>query len=407
MKRERIERDLRRHPVPGERAAAERSWEVVRAALAEREHEPAATRRSARRRMPLRLALAVAALGTLALALALTPAGATVRDWVRSAVGDGSEVPARPALSHLPSGGRLLVDSAAGQWVVGEDGSRRFLGRYESSAWSPNGLYVAVARDEQLVAVEPDGALRWSLTAPAGVEDQTWAPGCCRIAYRSGGGLRVVDGAGAGDRELAHAVAPVAPAWMPVPYDDASRNVLAYVDAAGGVQVVDVDSGQRLASIAAREQPISLGWLDRDRILAVERSGLEILPVDGGPARQLRPAGGGRIEGAAIAPRGGRIAILARTGGGESARSTLLLADPASPAGRQRRIFSGSGRYSGPTFSPDGSRILVGWRETDQWLFVSPERGVDPIAVGDIARQFDPGSRGPSELPRVEGWCCG
>ena len=37
---------------------------------------------------------------------------------------------------------------------------------------------------------------------------------------------------------------------MPVPYDDASRNVLAYADREGGLlHVRDVDSGEELASL--------------------------------------------------------------------------------------------------------------------------------------------------------------
>ena len=403
MNRERIERELRRHPVPGEREAADRSWDVVRAALAERERSPS----RAVARLPLRLALAVAALGALTLALALTPAGATVREWVRDAVGGGDGGPARPALSHVPSGGRLLVDSPSGQWVVGEDGARRFLGEYGSSTWSPSGVYVAVAREDQLVAVEPDGDLRWSISAPGRVADQVWAPGCCRIAYRSGRSLRLIDGAGEGDRELSERVAPVAPAWMPVPYADESRNVLAYADPGGQVVALDVDTGVELTSIATHGPLISLEWLDRNRILAVERDGLEILRIDDPSIRKLPTPGGGRIDGAAVSRGSDRIAILTRSGARESARSSLVLIGSDSLGGGGKRVFSGSGHYEGPTFSPDGSRILLGWRETDQWLFISPDPSVDPIAVGDIASQFDPGSRGGSRLPRIKGWCCG
>lgn len=400
MNRKRIERELRGHPLPGEEEAAERSWEVVRAALAERERSPSRTAA----RLPVRLAVAVAALG--ALTMALTPAGATVREWMQDAVG-GGEAPARPALTHVPSGGRLLVDSPSGQWVVGEDGARRSLGEFGSSTWSPSGVYVAVAGEDQLVAVEPDGDPRWSISAPGRVADQAWAPGCCRIAYRSGRSLRVIDGAGEGDRQLVGRVASLAPVWMPVPYDDESRNVLAYADPAGRVIAIDVDTGLELASIPTRERPVSLEWLDRNRILAVGRGGLEILRVDDASTRKLPALGGGRIEGASVSRESGRIAILSRSGSGGSARSSLVLRDLDPLGGEGRRIFSGSGHYEGPTFSPDGSRILLGWRDTDQWLFVSPDPSIDPVAVGDIARQFDPGSRGSSRLPEVEGWCCG
>ena len=77
-------------------------------------------------------------------------------------------------------------------------------------------------------------------------------------------------------------------------------------------------------------------------------------------------------------------------------RSSLVLVEAAEdgrdPASRE--LFSGLGRFDGPVFSPNGERIQLGLRDLDQWVFVSPKRGVDPIAVGDISRQFEPGGGG-------------
>jgi len=413
---ERLGEELRRQVVPGESDAAERSWEVVRAAMAER--DPALV--GARRRSRLAVALGAMASAGVVLAIALTPAGAEVREWMADAV-DPAEVRApadRRGLTGVPSGGRLLVGSEAGQWVVDEDGSRRLLGEYSGAAWSPSGMFVAVARERELSAVEPDGGLRWSISAPGPVADQTWAPGCCRIAYRSDGGLFVVDGAGASERRLAARVAPVRPAWMPVAYDDASRNVLAYADRDGLVHVRDVDSGEVLASAPLARRPIALSWLDRDRILVVARDLVEVVRVDGGPAQTVYRPDRGRIE-AASASVDGNVAVLIGSRGSMSGsapgrvRSSLVLVKAGAPAGdpsvrtsRTRTLFSGLGRYDSPVFSPDGQRIQLGLRDLDQWLFVSPKRGVDPIAVGDITRQFEPGGGAAAPLPRVDGWCC-
>ena len=128
---------LRDVVVPGETEAAARSRRVVLAAHA----RTAPARRS---RAP-RLALAAAA-AAAALAVALTPPGAAVADWIGDVVAPGAD-DAAPVLDALPAGGRLLVDSPSGPWVVQPDGSKRRLGSYASATSSPQGLYVAVARD--------------------------------------------------------------------------------------------------------------------------------------------------------------------------------------------------------------------------------------------------------------------
>src|SRR4051812_15270107 len=121
---------LREYRAPGEGAAAERGWRVVRGAYS---GAPA----SGRRRRQSRLAIAAAA-GAVLLALALTGPGAAVADWVRDAIESGGGL-SRP-LTSLPGPGRLLVESGQGAWIVSEDGSKRRLGRYRDATWSPHGL---------------------------------------------------------------------------------------------------------------------------------------------------------------------------------------------------------------------------------------------------------------------------
>jgi len=117
--------------IPGEPEAAERAWLVVSNAYAEHEPRP-------RARRPVGI-LALAAAGIVALVLvAVSPAGPALVRSVRTAVGVEH---AQPALVALPAAGRLLVDSAAGPWIVSSDGSKRLLGRYGSASWSPHGLF--------------------------------------------------------------------------------------------------------------------------------------------------------------------------------------------------------------------------------------------------------------------------
>jgi hypothetical protein len=206
-----------RFVAPGEREAEERSWAVVRSAYAER--EPVAWPR--RHWQPL-VALAVIA---AIVAAALSPPGRSVVRSLREAVGVKE---AEPALFSLPAPGQLLVTSRQGTWVVRADGSRRLLGHYGGAAFSPHGLYVAATRANQLVVVDPKGAVRWTLPRPAprfpawtGTRRDT------RIAYLSGGRLRIVAGDGTGDYAVGPA-APVAPVWRPgrvVVYSNGRRAV--------------------------------------------------------------------------------------------------------------------------------------------------------------------------------------
>ena len=217
---------------------------------------PIAGRPRTRRSPAPRLALALASALALA-ALVLSPAGASVRDWVGD-VFTAKAPPAGPALTEVPGGGRLLVQSEAGAWVVQPDGSRRLLGRYDEATWSPRGLFVGAAAGHTLSAVEPDGTVHWSLSAPGTVSDPRWSPSGFRIAYRSGESLRVVDADGSGDSLLDPRVAPVAPAWSPL-----GLHQLAFVDAGGRLRLLDADSRETLGSAGA------LPGCDDDRLGAV------------------------------------------------------------------------------------------------------------------------------------------
>lgn len=355
---------LRDIGVPGEDEARQRSWEVVRAAYTERSPvgRPHPTRR---------LALAVTA-GLAVLAIGLSPAGAKVGDLVSDVVGLGED-DARPALRSLPGSGELLVESGQGPWIVHEDGSKRLLGDYGEASWSPRGLFVAVADGRALLAVEPDGTVRWSVTAPGPVHDPRWSPSGYRIAYRSGDDLRVVAGDGTGDELVARDVAPVAPAWRPLDPDStgaasgAGSHVLTYVDAEKRIRTVDVDTAARVPGTTRDLEQLST-------------------PPAGGPRK------------AAISPDGSRLAALEHVG----RRDQLVVLVRGSA--RKQVLFSARGVLTGPTWSPDGRWLLVGWPAADQWLFIDAGRPRHVIAFDSISGQFDPGDAGAATFPRVSGW---
>ena len=229
-----MKRELEQLQLPGEHEARERSLAVVRAAYAE--HEPQPRRRSWK---PL-AAVAVALVGVAGL---LSPPGRAVLDDIREAVGVEK---AQPALFSLPAPGRLLVTADSGAWVVEEDGSKRLLGPYREASWSPFGRFVVASRANELVALTPDADVRWSLARPdvrfprwGGTRTDT------RIAYLSGGELRVVGGDGKGDRALDTRAASTAPRWRPGP-----RHLLVYTRRDGTVRLVDTDTGRVLAQEA-------------------------------------------------------------------------------------------------------------------------------------------------------------
>ncbi len=331
-------------------------------------------------------------LALAAVAVAVTDPGDAVARWVRDVLGVGREN-ARPALVRVPGGGRLLVTAAGSAWVVAADGSRRRLGDYAGASWSPQGRFVVAWRDGELLALEPNGRVRWSLSRPGRIATARWSRGLgYRVAYISGRTLRVVAGDGSGDHRHGPAAA-VAPAWRP---DGA--HVLAYVDRHDHVRVVDVDSRRQLWRSAQIDGAIALEWSpDGRRLLVAAPTGWQLLGAAGLVLARRSESG---IADVAWSPGGRRIAVVLSASDG----SDVLLVNPAG-RGQRRELFSGPGRFGRVAFSPDGRRLLVPWPDADQWLFVSPSRGGHVGAVSNIGRQFAPGRR-KGGFPDAVEWCC-
>lgn len=372
---------------PDELDADRRSWNVVRAAWEAREPLPA-------ERRP-RWILAVALLAALAVlgAFALTPAGGAVGGWIKETVIGRRD--ARPALDSLPAPGNLLVSSAQGVWVVHPDGSKRRLGDYRQASWSPRGLFVAATGGHQLVALEPNGDVRWTVSRPQPVADARWLPGTgFRIAYRVGGELRVVGGDGTGDRLVAKRVAPVAPAWRP---DDV--HLLAYVDRANRIHLMQTDIRNERWRTGAAGPVRGLEWSSDGKWLLTWGPNVIRIFGAGGQLHTVMPIQKRRQEvilAATFKPGTPKVthAVYERRTG-----KSILYVDAA-------ERFSGVGRFTKLTWSPDRRWLLVSWPDADQWVFLEKPGGVRGIeAVGGITAEFDPGAAGGA-FPLVEGWCC-
>ncbi len=366
-----MKRDLERIEIPGEHEARERAWQLVLAAYADREPTP-------RSRVPIRLLVAAAAAAALVSAI-LSPPGRALLDEVREAIGVED---AEEALFSLPTGGRLLVDSREGPWVVQDDGSKRLLGDYREASWSPTGRFVVATRENELFALDPDGEVKWTLARPNVRFPRWWGTRVdTRIAYLSGRSLRVVAGDGRPDRLVDPDVAPVAPAWRP-----GFSYMIAYVDADGTVRLLDLPSGAR-AALRQAHRPDEILWSPDGHLLAV-RTGtrVRLFRPDG---RRLRPVS---------RPRSASSATF-------DLRETLTVAAYNPALGRSRvavggrTVFTAAGRVAELAWSPDGRWLLVAWPEADQWIFIRA-RGEKIEAVSRIAAQFG------GAFPEVAGWCC-
>ena len=370
---------------PDELKAQRRTWAVVRGAYAEREPVP-------RRSRGLQLVVALAVVAAL-VAAALSPPGRSVGGWIRDRVAGQED--AEPALVRLPAAGRLLVVSEQGPWIARPDGSKRLLGGYDDASFSPNGLYVLVTDGRRVLALEPDGDPRWSVSRPTPVADARWAPSPgYRVAYREGSTLRVVVGNGTGDRLLAENVAPVAPAWLPVE----GRTALAYADTNGRIHVVEADTGERLWSASPGAAPEQLVWSsDGARLLVLTPGSRHPLYHAGGrPAGTLETPSGLDVLDAAFAPRTREVAYAAFDP--EAGRSVVVL--------DAERLQEVEGRLEDVVFSPNGRWLVTGWPEADQLLFIGLPGVRRLVVVSDVRREFDPGGRGATEFPRIAAWCC-
>jgi hypothetical protein len=321
-----------RFEAPGERDAAERAWAVVRRAYAEREPVTWPRRHA-------RLLVAAAVLAAV-VAAALSPPGRSVVHSLRKAVGVEK---AEPALFSLPTRGQLLVTSRSGLWLVRADGSKRRLGRYRDATFSPHGRFVAATRANQLVALDTKGEVRWTLARPAprfpawtGTRTDT------RIAYLSGGRLRIVAGDGTGDYAVGPA-APVPPVWRPGP-----GRVLAYSDGRKAI-VYDVESGAVLRRLAPA--PRTLAWSREGRLLRRDDPRIDV--------------------------HGGQSEVVA--------------------AGRV--VFRGTGVFGQALSSPNRRWVLVTWPTADQWVFVRTGGRRRIVGASRISPQF-------GGYPRIASWCC-
>ena len=396
---ERLRGRLREQPLPGESEAAARSWPVVEAALAAR------TPAGRPPRLVLRLALVVALL-CVGLVAALTPAGAEVGDWIGDRFARGDE-PSAPAFAGLPAGGSVLTISRTGAYAIDPDGGSQRLGSFSEAGWSPRGLHVVGVDGRRLTAVNPTGIVKWTLARRSRVHHPAWSTGLgYAVAYLEGSTLRVVAGTGdpATDRLVRRGAAAVTPAWRPH-----SDRVLAYATAGGAIETVDATTGRTIwrapsgaseapasasgAPASASSVPLALAWSrDARRLVALSSRSVTVLGASGGVLRTIAlPAVGLEL---ALEPSGLAAAVSVRGVAG-----TRVLDVPLDGTGRPQQLFQGD--VAGLAWSRNGRRLLLAWRDADQWLLLGRDGRVRRALHGVSAELGAAGG-----FPRVAGWCC-
>ena len=317
-------RALAEFRAPGEKAAEQRAWDVIRAAA--REREPA------RRRRGWRVAI-VPVVVVVAGALALSPAGASVRHWIGRALGEPHPA---GALFALPAPGRVLVSGSGGTWIVRSDGSTRRLGAWRQASWSPHGMFVAVAGRDRLAAVDPRGTIRWTLARPAVTDPRWFSPTGYRVAYRSRSQLRVVAGDGTGDRLVAGDVAPTAPAWRP-----GHAYQLAYLTRPGVLTVRDADTSRVLWTTRAKDARALTWSTDGARLLAAGRQRAVVYSADGAVLATVPSPDRQPILDASLSPDGHKLALIV---GGPA--NELAVTSIGSRRALLRRLLTGAGLRS-------------------------------------------------------------
>ncbi len=351
-------------PIPA--GAEERAHRVAMAAFGERRPTP-------RRRTYWRPVIAIAAVAAVAGILA-SPPGRSVIQSIREAVGVKK---AERALFSLPAPGRLLVDSADGAWVVEQNGAKRLLGPYREASWSPFGRFVVALRGDELVTMEPDGKVHWTLARP-GMQLPVWGGkhADTRIAYLSRRNLRVVAGDGTGDRmRCADSLAQVAPTWQP-----GSLSVLAFAAAGGRVYVYDTAGCRLVLRTPPGPAPTRLQWSSDGKVLLVAGpAGVRTYDARG---RLLRRDHAAAVD-ATFVGRGHTIATLRASGAVQLGSRTVFRA-----AGLRQLVSS-----------PDGRWLLLTWPAANQWVFVRANAPHTIRAYSGITRQF-----GGGRFPELSGW---
>jgi hypothetical protein len=373
----------------------QRAWQIVRNA-----YDPHPAARSRPRRRPRRAILAVACCA-LAAAIALgtisAPRQAFAR-WFRDAFGLSAQPHTVRVLGGLPGGGRLLVNTANGPWLVNADGSRHYLGSYAGAAFSPHSLYVVAWRGTELAALNLAGARQWVITAPGPITAARWSPDGYRIAFLAHDSLRVAAGDSSGEHALSDAAAPVPPAWQP---HTGSVHRVTFVRRDGSVEQIDTDSGALVWRVRPPAPARQLLWSpDGRRLLVVGADELTEYSASGQQITTISPSPRARIGAAAFISATQFVLISHPVGGDTDSIQLRQLGSTAPPV----ILYTGIERLAGLAASPAHQWLLATSPTADQWIFIHIGTPPKLLATSAITTKFQRAETTVTSFPQLDGW---
>jgi hypothetical protein len=383
---------LRDAPLDLDPRSEQRAWHAVRAA-----YQPRPARRTAwTARRPVAALAGIALAALLTLGTVTAPRQAFAR-WLRDAFGLTAQPHATRGLGGLPGGGRLLVETASGPWLVAADGSRHDLGTYAGAAWSPHSLYVVAWRGTELAALNLAGVPQWQLTASRVISTARWSPDGYRIAFLAGGALDVVAGDSSGQHTLSNAAAPVPPAWRP---RAGSAHLLTFVTRAGAIEQIDADTGASIWTAHPLEPARQLVWSPSGNVLLVlgPRGLFEYTSV-GRLLTKFAPSGATVGSAAFISPRTFALVIHPPADGPDSVE---LLSTGSRPA--PKILYTGLERLSDVNASPNGQWLIAASPSADQWIFIRIRSPARLLASTNITSAFHRPGTPTATFPQLAGW---
>jgi hypothetical protein len=369
----------------------QRAWQIVRHA-----YDPHPVARSRPRRLAI-LAVACCALSAaIALGTVSAPRQAFAR-WFRDAFGLRAQPHIVRVLGGLPGGGRLLVNTANGPWLVNADGSRHYLGGYAGAAWSPHSLYVVAWRGTELSALNLAGVRQWVITAPGPITTARWSPDGYRIAFLAEDSLRVAAADSSGEHTVSAAAAAIPPAWQP---QTGSVHRVTFVRRDGSVEQIDTDTGALVWRVRPPAPARQLVWSPDGRLLlVVEAHQVAEYSASGQLIRTVSPSPRATIGATAFISATRFVLVTHPVGGDSDSIQLRQLGSTAPPV----ILYTGIERLTGLAASPSHQWLLATSPTADQWIFIQIGTHPKLLATSAITTKFQRPDRTTS-FPQLDGW---
>jgi len=193
-----------------------------------------------------------------------------------------------------------------------------------------------------------------------------------------------VAGDGTGNRELRTSVGSATPAWQP---HTGSAYRIVVTDRAGGIRLLDADSGAQLWRIRSATAVRTLSWTpDGAHLLAVSERGVALYDSQGHLLASRALSAGQTVGATALAPAGNQVALVLH--GAEGSSVEVLRATGEGLQQPAAVLFSTRSDLDGISWSPGADWLLASSASADQWIFLRTQRPSRLESISDISRQF-------------------